>query len=265
MKHVVNYSGGVCSFWAAHRVIQRHGVQDVTLLFADTLIEDQDLYRFNGDAERFLGVKITRIADGRTPWQVMRKERMIGNSRIDPCSKILKRNLLWKWIDANAVEFEAVIYLGLDWTEGHRLDRLRLRKPQWKIEAPMMNEPVWDKTRMFAELVKVGIAIPRLYTMGFPHNNCGGFCIKAGQAHFAHLLRVLPERFAFHEAQEKELNATLGKGTILKESIGGQSVPLSLQTLRERIEAGKQFDRLDWGGCGCAVEPPEPSHQPKSP
>ncbi len=48
MKHIVNFSGGICSFWAAHRVIQKHGVKDVVLLFADTLIEDDDLYAFRG-------------------------------------------------------------------------------------------------------------------------------------------------------------------------------------------------------------------------
>src|ERR1041384_922829 len=47
VKHIVNFSGGVCSFWAAKRVIARHGTKDVVLLFADTLIEHPSLYRFN--------------------------------------------------------------------------------------------------------------------------------------------------------------------------------------------------------------------------
>ena len=47
MKHVINFSGGLCSFWAAHRVVAKHGTSDVILLFADTLIEDEELYEFN--------------------------------------------------------------------------------------------------------------------------------------------------------------------------------------------------------------------------
>jgi len=50
MKHVVQFSGGLCSFWAAHRVIAQHGRENVTLLFADTNMEDEDLYRFNQEA-----------------------------------------------------------------------------------------------------------------------------------------------------------------------------------------------------------------------
>ena len=254
-KHVVSFSGGVCSFWAAYRVIQRVGKEPVTLLFADTMMEDEDLYRFNIEASAFLGVPITRIADGRTPWQVFFDEGMMGNSRVDLCSRILKRELLDRWHRENCLEMACTSYLGIDWTESHRLDRIRIRRPGWRMEAPMTEPELWDKTRMFRELIKIGIEPPRLYKLGFPHNNCGGFCIKAGQAHFAHLLRTMPERYAFHEEQEQKFISQnhWGQG-ILKDRTGGKTTPLSLRELRERIEAGKEFDKLEWGGCGCALE-----------
>jgi len=118
----------------------------------------------------------------------------------------------------------------------------------------MCEAPLWDKCQMLDELRKVGIAPPLLYGLGFPHNNCGGFCIKAGQAHFAHLLRVLPERFAFHEAQEQSLRQTLGDVAILRDRRGGKVMPLTLRQLRERIAAGEEFDRYEWGGCGCSLD-----------
>lgn len=236
-------------------MIQRVGKEAVTLLFADTMMEDEDLYRFNVEASAFLGVPITRIADGRTPWQVFFAEGMMGNSRVDLCSRILKRELLDRWHRENCLELACTSYIGIDWTESHRLDRLRLRRPGWKIEAPMTEPELWDKQRMFCELTKIGIEPPRLYKMGFPHNNCGGFCIKAGQAHFAHLLRVMPERYAYHEAQEQKFvtEKAWGQG-ILKDRTGGKTTPLTLKQLRERIEAGKEFDRHEWGGCGCSIE-----------
>src|SRR5690348_12113868 len=52
-RHVVMFSGGVGSFAAADRVVRQHG-RDVTLLFADTLIEDADLYRFLVEGAAFL-------------------------------------------------------------------------------------------------------------------------------------------------------------------------------------------------------------------
>ena len=46
MKHIVFYSGGLCSWATAKRVVEKHGKENVLLLFTDTLIEDEDLYRF---------------------------------------------------------------------------------------------------------------------------------------------------------------------------------------------------------------------------
>lgn len=256
-SHVVSFSGGACSFWAAVRVVERVGRENVTLLFADTKMEDDDLYRFMRDAVQYLGVPLTTIADGRTPWQVFSDEGMMGNSRVDLCSRILKRELLDQWHRANCLEMTTTIYVGIDWTEEHRLHRLRARKSGWRIEAPMCEAPLWDKCRMTDELRKIGIEPPRLYKLGFPHNNCGGFCIKAGQAHFAHLLKVLPERYAQHEANEEAMRARLGDVSVMKDRRGGTTATLTMKTLRERIERGEFFDRHEWGGCGCAIDAPQ--------
>ena len=256
MKHVVNFSGGVCSFWAAHRVIQQQGAENVILLFADTGMEDEDLYRFLDDAGRVLGVPVTRIADGRTPWELFEAKGMLGNSRVPLCSVMLKREVLDGWRKEHCLEFDTVVYIGIDWTETHRLEQTRSALPGWQIEAPMCEEPLWDKCKMLAELRRLGVEPPRLYAMGFPHNNCGGFCVKAGQAHFAHLLKVMPERYAFHEAKEEAVRARTGKDYSILNDRRGDDIKktLTLRSLRRRIEAGEAFDRHDWGGCGCSVE-----------
>src|SRR3990167_10705781 len=126
-RHVVLYSGGVGSYCAAKRVIARHGT--ATLLFTDTKTEDADLYRFLDDSEKALGVQVTRIADGRDIWQVFKDRRFLGYSRVDPCTDILKPQQSRKWLTANSDPAETVVYIGYDWTEPHRLERLAAR---WK-------------------------------------------------------------------------------------------------------------------------------------
>jgi hypothetical protein len=108
---------------------------------------------------------------------------------------------------------------------------------------------------MIALAEAAGIKEQRLYKQGFPHANCGGFCIKAGHAHFLHLLEVNPERYAFHEGKEQELRAYLNKDvSILKDRRGGVTRTLTLKQLRERAAAKDcELDRDDWGGCGCAL------------
>lgn len=258
MRHIVSYSGGVCSALAAVRVAEKHGTANMVLLFADTLIEDEDLYRFNSDFSAFLGVKITRIADGRTPWQVFNDERIIGNPQFDPCSRALKRRLLWRWIKPNCCRDLDIIYLGVDWLEVNRLERTRKWKKGWNIQAPMTMAPYLSKFDMIKQIKEFGIKPPRLYSFGFAHNNCGGFCVKSGQAQFALLLEKFPERYMHHEKQEEALRAKLGDYSILRNrrkdnGKNGKASPLTLKAFREGIEAKESHDELDWGGCGCGV------------
>lgn len=65
-------SGGTGSWAAARRVADWYGTDDMVLLFADTLVEDEDLYRFLMEAAQDIGVPVTRVCDGRTPDQVSR-------------------------------------------------------------------------------------------------------------------------------------------------------------------------------------------------
>lgn len=255
IKHLVMFSGGVCSWAAAKRVVERHGPEGVVLLFADTKMEDEDLYRFLDEGAANVGTPLVKIADGRTPWEVMRDTRFIANSRIDPCSRILKRELLNAWRDANCSPEETTVHFGLSWDEDSRVRDVIARMLPWKGSAPMSEKPWVSKDEMMEWLRREGIEPPRLYSMGFAHNNCGGFCVKAGQAHFARLLFHMPERYAWHEAQEEGMRKLVGDRAILKDRRGGTLKPLSLRAFRERLEADpKAFDKYDLGGCGCAVE-----------
>lgn len=264
------FSGGVGSWAAAKRVADRHGTENMTLLFADTNMEDEDLYRFLDEAADNIGVPVTCIADGRTPWQVFRDVRYLGNSRIDPCSQILKRGLLTNWVESNCDPAATICYVGIDWTEQHRFfgtEKTRGLKQRyadkgWRYEAPLCDRPVVSKDMAMRWLDDEGIKRPRLYDMGFPHNNCGGFCIKAGIAHFTNLLEKMPERFLHHEQQEQQIRDDLGKDvSILRDRRGGKTTPLTLRQLRLRVQGNRdplsEDERCDWGGCGCAIDAPE--------
>lgn len=255
LQRIVMYSGGALSWAAAMRTIERHGRDNVRLLFTDTSMEDEDLYRFLDDSERQLDIKIDRVCDGRTPWDVYRDRRMIGNTRMDPCSEHLKRKPGHKWLAENAPR--SMLVFGIDWTEMHRLVPLksRYRKMGFDVEAPMIDAPWMTKSDVLRHMKLEGLKPPRLYAMGFAHNNCGGFCCRAGQAHFATLLEVMPERYAEHEAKEAEMREYLGKDvSILRDRKSGKTRPMTLQTFRKRLQAGKEHDELDYGGCGCFVD-----------
>jgi hypothetical protein len=251
MTHVVFYSGGVASWATAKRVASTHGTEHLKLLFTDTLIEDPDLYRFLEESALNVGGELIKIADGRTPWQVFRDERMLGNSRVDPCSRILKRELAKKWVKTHYPNpDDVVLYIGMAWDEGHRAERSSGYWQPYVIEAPLLQQPYLQKDELLQWVKREGMEPPRLYALGFSHNNCGGGCVKAGVAHFRHLLKVLPDVYAEWERNEEQIRQHLGKDvTILRHQVDSERRNISLAELRQQPD--NQCDLFDWGGCGC--------------
>lgn len=153
-KHVVNLSGGACSFWAAHRVAEKYGTADMVLLFADVLIEDAELYEFNRWTSEFFSLPITRVSREKTPWQLFREEGLIANNRSPICSIKLKREPLDEWHQQNLNPIGSLfgepdtIYVGFDWSEMHRVNNLREKLPQWKFVAPMAEWEPLCKTNL---------------------------------------------------------------------------------------------------------------------
>lgn len=182
MKHVVSYSGGLSSWYCGKWVAETYGRENTTLLFADTLIEDEDLYGFLAESAGDIGVPLTVVCDGRTPWEVFEDRRLIGNHRRDPCSEVLKRNLLDKWRRDNCTPEDSIHYIGLGWWEPTRVERLPARFAPWRVEMPLATRFDIDPQVLLEMARACGLPPPRLYELGFPHNNCGGFCVKAGQA-----------------------------------------------------------------------------------
>jgi len=259
VKYIVNVSGGLTSFEALRRCLERHGKANTVAIFADTKIEDEDLYRFLDDQERLFGISIIRLADGRTPWEVMKDKRAITMQQMAPCSKILKRELIDRYIAEHFRDTEYTSVFGMDWTELHRVERLTRALAPNPVWFPLTEAPYPDKCLIAKQCEdQWGIRPPRLYELGFTHNNCGGGCVKAGQAHWAHLWRTLPDRYLLWEAKEQEIREYLGKDiSILKDRRGGRARPLTLRSFRKRLESGKGYDRMDWGGCGCFAQTPQ--------
>ena len=254
-------SGGLTSFEAARRAIEKHGHDNVRLWFADTNMEDEDLYRFNADVEKFLEHEIEVLDnDGMTPWDMFYKERFLGNNRVDPCSKYLKRVPLRKKLEAEYPDpTTAVVVLGMDGIEDcKRIEKAAYHQLPYETWFPLLEEPIVTKNQISNWLKEHGIKRPRLYDLGFKHNNCGGFCIKAGAGQFAHLLKVNPERFAEHEKLEQEFREWRGKDvSILRDQRGYEVKPMTLLDMRRRIEQGETWNYEPGWSCLCFINSEE--------
>lgn len=261
MRHLVQFSTGAASAEVAWRVVGKHGPDDVTLLTADTLAEDEDNWRFAQEVAGRLGCEWVRLADGRTPMQVGRDHRCVPNNRMAVCSRVLKRELLAKYRDEHFTQDDTIIYLGYDWTETHRVEAAFRHWAPWTVRCPLTEPPHLWKQQILDLFRERGIEPPRLYAQGFAHANCGGACVRGGQAQWELLLRVNRPLYLRWEDEEEETRSLIGKdASILRDrSIRpghtAETRPLSLRQFRERLEQQPSlFTADDWGACGCFMD-----------
>jgi hypothetical protein len=250
MKHLVQFSTGLSSAEVAWRLVDRYGRDDVVLMTADTTVEDPDNWRFAGEVRDRLGCEWVRLRDGRTPMQAGRDRKCVPNDRMAVCSQILKRELLRRYLDEHYDPAADLVYIGYGWDEPHRIKAAARYWAPWTMRAPLAEPPYADDLK--AVFRSRGIEPPDLYRYGFAHANCGGGCVRSGQAQWRLLLTVHRNRFLAWETEEEQTRRELGKNVAILTERGK---PLPLRALRERLDRQPGlFDPDDWGACGCDMD-----------
>ena len=214
------------------------------------------------------------LVEGRDPWEIFRDRRFLGNSQVDLCSRIAKRELADAWAMGHCHRMgelygEADTFaVGIGSDERHRFDDgagggvgPRKAEDGWLYHAPLIEAEDAEEhlSLLFAPVDELGVRGQRMYRQGYKHGNCGGFCIKAGMAHWANRFRVAPERFAYDAIMERKLGALLGKpiSMLTDRSGGGGKRPLTLDAFARRLIAqpGQRYEyQPGESGCGCMTD-----------
>jgi len=235
--HVVLFSGGAASAYVAKWVVDKYGKENCILLFTDTQWEDKDNHRFMEDVANYLNMDITRVADGRTPEDVFFEMRFLGNARMAKCSEELKVKQTLLFAEKLRSEgIEPILYFGIGYNEQHRADSLRDNYAHLPLEPIETRFPMVDSigSELKAHYIiehEWGIALPRMYELGFHHANCGGKCVRAGMHHFANLFMIWPESYAEFEDMEERFRIKYNLDVSMMKRNGG---PFTLKEFREQ-------------------------------
>ena len=234
-QHIVSVSFGLASAVAADMVIRRCGRENVTLWFSDTRWEDQDLYRFKADCLERWGGDVVLWQDGRRPPDIWTDEAIIPNNLLAPCNRILKIEPFTRFVRGFFYK-PVIVHLGMDWSDTRR-GRGTVSRRNYQalsgvtVDYPLLSVPEFD---LAAEVRGWGIHPPRMYAMGFHHNNCGGRCPRQGQAEWRRLRRYFPERFVEMMRWEnwaRSQDDSRANRAFLKSRRGGRVSPLPLCSL----------------------------------
>ena len=257
MIHVVSFSTGLSSALTVERVYQRYGAENMVVVFMDTLIEDDDNYRFQREMYRrweSCGIPIEYLREGRTPYEVAEDQNMIPNQRVAPCTGKLKIEPFRRWLKEQTKPL--TIHLGFDFSE---VDRCAAVERNYEalghsVDFPLLWRPLEFRTYPQVCRDDWGVEPPRMYGQGYSHANCGGVCVKQGWGDWIRTLINYPERYAKAEAWEERMrdHPVRQHYAILRAQSGGTVSPKTLRQLREEHEAGltDQLSLFDFdAGC----------------
>jgi hypothetical protein len=244
-RYVVSVGGGLSSTMALPmKAIANFGRANVDMVMCRLPNEDPDVWKLVDAVENLTGIEVKMVGLNKSPWDIFFELGYInpvtGRGRADPCSKILKREYLATYMRENYDSKHTTLCLGITaheysdrWFHIHK----NWTKQGWNVAAPLADDPSITRESMMADCERLFGFVPRLYRYGFDHNNCGGACIKAGQAQWAKLLWFLPDIYAWWEENEERFRREVNPNiAILKRQRKGVVSPLTLQEFRLELQ-----------------------------
>jgi 3'-phosphoadenosine 5'-phosphosulfate sulfotransferase (PAPS reductase)/FAD synthetase len=246
--NIISISTGLSSALTGERVLKRFGKDETEFVFMDTLIEDEDNYRFMRECRERWGIPITILTEGRTPYQVAKDKNIIPNQKIAPCTFRLKINLFRNYLQEHHSGEDITIHIGYDYQEMNRIESTEknYRSYGWNVDFPLLWKPY--EFRPYPVVVKEdwGIEPPRMYALGYTHANCGGTCVKQGMGDWLRTLKNWPDRYMAAEEWEEAMRDHPKRKdyAILRDQTQGKVCPLTLRELRERHEKNISKDVL---------------------
>lgn len=244
MNHVVSFSSGLSSAVTAQKVIERH--PDAYIVFMDTLVEDEDNYRF---MDEWLGLfepsNFVRLCDGRTPQQVWEDNKIIPNQKIAPCTYELKIKPFRDWLIT--LDGPSTVYIGFDEQEAHRCKATTkaYEGAGYGVEYPLIDwKPLPSKSYSLICQDDWKIDPPSMYGQGFTHANCGGDCCKQGMSDWLRQAKHHPARFKNSKDWELAARIRCGDYAFLRDQRGGSVTPMTLEELQARWNNGDVSSRV---------------------
>ena len=206
MPRVVSwFSCGVASAVATKLALRDS--PEAVIAYCETGAEHPDNQRFLADCEKWFERPVERIRSGKyaSTWEVFEKRRYLAGVEGALCTielKVIPRLAFQRPTDIHVFGYTA------DKPDADRAERLRANYPELTIRTPLIAHGVL-KEACLAMVERAGIALPPLYALGFPNNNCIP-CVKAtSPAYWALVRKQFPEQFKRMAKLSRELDVRL--------------------------------------------------------
>lgn len=208
---VVWFSCGAASAVAAKKTIEKYGdTHNIRIVNNPVKEEDSDNIRFLKDVEKWLGYTIEFATNSKYPsnsaQDVWQYRKYMSGVKGAPCTVALKKQARQQWEQNNHHDY---LVMGFTAEEVGRHERFAASERDNIL--PVLIEEGLTKADCFKIIQDAGIALPRIYSLGYPNANCIG-CVKSASPTYWNLVREKhPEVFKSRAEQSRELGARLVK------------------------------------------------------
>lgn len=203
---LVWFSCGAPSAVTGKLAIQTYGHERVQIINCDTKSSEHvDNYRFFNEVQAWLDHPIIEIRSEKYSDvdEVIEKTRYMSGPKGARCTTELKKIPRMKYSLADDIHV-----FGLAFDERKRLREFASRNPDMNLRW-LLVEHCLSRQDCIEEIVRAGIRLPAMYSLGFDNNNCPG-CLKASSPWYWDMVRThFPEVFARRCKQSREIGCRL--------------------------------------------------------
>lgn len=203
------FSCGAASAVAAKKTLELYKDTHLVRVVNNPVIEeDEDNVRFLHDVEEWLGVQIEYATNKNYPKcsavDVWERRNFMSGPLGAPCTIELKKHARQQWEEIHKPDWHV-----LGFTAEERTRYERFIQTERENLLPVLIDANLTKQDCLDILVREGIKIPRIYSLGYPNANCIG-CVKATSPTYWNLVRQQhPEIFKARAEQSRRIGARL--------------------------------------------------------
>ena len=194
------WSAGITSAVACKYALEMY--PDVKLFYIKIDSAHEDNERFKSDCEKWYGCKIETVQSKhfKDQFEVIEKIGAVNTPYGAPCTLQLKKQVRWDMEELYSYNlFNDEVILNQIWgfeynkDEVNRAIRHGQQYPETNPLFPLIEKGI-DKNMCAGMILSAGIALPKMYEMGYTNNNCIG-CVKGGMGYWNKIRADFPPVF----------------------------------------------------------------------
>ena len=188
IRTVVWFSCGAASAVASKYAIKKY--KNCEIVYCDTGGEHPSNKQFLEDCENWIGKKITILKNEKYEdhFDVFEKTKYLQGIKGARCTTELKKKMRLKHQRPDDIHI-----FGYTLEEKGRAEKFENHNPEFFVDWILIENQI-SKDNCLGIIWKSGIKMPKMYDLGYNHNNCIG-CVKGGMGYWNKIRKDFPEHY----------------------------------------------------------------------